>query len=347
MQSLYHPVKIGSLSLDGNIFLAPMADVSDASYRSICADCGADFAYTELISSEALVRDNKKTFDMMVRAPNEKAYAVQIFGSDSETMANAARVVLEKTSCELLDINCGCPVPKVTKTGAGSVLTREPEKLYKITKAVVDAVSNFSGKRRDRFGNPADYEPIPVTVKIRTGWDKNHLTYKECADAAISAGAKAIALHGRTTVQGYEGQADWSAISDLVDFVGGRIPVIGNGDVKTPEDAKNMLEQTKCDAVMVARGARGNPFLFTKIKEFLTTGKIPEIPLEKSIEAGFKELNLLVDAFGEFPACMKMRGRFSNYMKGFDGAKEFRQKIIQAKSVLDYENLFSELLHTK
>lgn len=347
MQSLYHPVKIGSLSLDGNIFLAPMADVSDASYRSICADCGADFAYTELISSEALVRDNKKTFDMMVRAPNEKAYAVQIFGSDSETMANAARVVLEKTSCELLDINCGCPVPKVTKTGAGSVLTREPEKLYKITKAVVDAVSNFSGKRKDRFGNPVDYESIPVTVKIRTGWNKNHLTYKECADAAILAGAKAIALHGRTTVQGYEGQADWSAISDLVDFVDGRIPVIGNGDVKTPEDAKNMLEQTKCGAVMVARGARGNPFLFTKIKEFLTTGKIPEIPLEKSIEAGFKELNLLVDAFGEFPACMKMRGRFSNYMKGFDGAKEFRQRIIQAKSVLDYENLFSELLHTK
>lgn len=347
MQSLYHPVKIGSLSLDGNIFLAPMADVSDASYRSICADCGADFAYTELISSEALVRDNKKTFDMMVRAPNEKAYAVQIFGSDAETMATAARVVLEKTSCELLDINCGCPVPKVTKTGAGSVLTREPEKLYKITKAVADAVLNFSGKRKDRFGNPVDYEPIPVTVKIRTGWDKNHLTYKECADAAILAGAKAIALHGRTTVQGYEGQADWSAISDLVDFVDGRIPVIGNGDVKTPEDAKNMLEQTKCDAVMVARGARGNPFLFTKIKEFLTTGKIPEIPLEKSIEAGFKELNLLVKAFGEFPACMKMRGRFSNYMKGFDGAKEFRQKIIQAKSVLDYENLFSELLHTK
>lgn len=347
MQSLYHPVKIGSLSLDGNIFLAPMADVSDASYRSICADCGADFAYTELISSEALVRDNKKTFDMMVRAPNEKAYAVQIFGSDPETMANAARVVLEKTSCELLDINCGCPVPKVTKTGAGSVLTREPESLYKIAKAVVDAASNFSGKRNDRFGNPVDCKPIPVTVKIRTGWDKNHLTYKECADAAISAGAKAIALHGRTAAQGYEGQADWSAISDLVAFVGGRIPVIGNGDVKTPEDAKNMIEQTKCDAVMVARGARGNPFLFTKIKEFLTTGKIPEIPLERSIEAGFKELNLLVEAFGEFPACMKMRGRFSNYMKGFDGAKEFRQKIIQAKSVLDYENLFSELLRAQ
>ncbi len=344
MSGLYHPVKIGSLSLDGNIFLAPMADVSDASYRSICADCGADFAYTELISSEALVRDNKKTFDMMVRAPNEKAYAVQIFGSDANTMARAAQVVLERTSCELLDINCGCPVPKVTKTGAGSVLTREPEKLYEITKAVADSVRNFSGKRKDKNGNPVEYSPIPVTVKIRTGWDKNHLTYKECAEAAIEAGAAAIAMHGRTAVQGYEGNADWNTISDLVQFVGGKIPVIGNGDIKTPEDAKNMLEQTKCDAVMVARGARGNPFIFTKIKEYLTTGKIPEIPLEKSIEAGFKELDLLVQAFGEFGACMKMRGRFSNYMKGFDGAKEFRQKIIQAKSVEDYRNLFAPFL---
>lgn len=342
-KSLYHPVKIGNLEIGGNVFLAPMADVSDASYRSICADCGADFAYTELISSEALVRDNKKTFDMMVRAPNEKAYAVQIFGSSPETMAKAAQVVLEKTSCEMIDINAGCPVPKVTKTGAGSVLTREPDKLFKITKAVVDAVQNFSGKRPDKNGNLVEYSPVPVTVKIRTGWDKNHLTYKDCADAAIKAGAAAIALHGRTAVQGYEGNADWNAISDLVQFVAGKIPVIGNGDIKTAQDAKKMLEETKCDAIMVARGARGNPFIFTKIREFLTTGKIPEIPIEKSIQAGFKELDLLVKAFGEFPACIKMRGRFSNYMKGFDGAKEFRQKIIQAKSVEDFKKLFESM----
>lgn len=343
MSGLYHPVKIGSLKLDGNIFLAPMADVSDASYRSICADCGADFAYTELISSEALVRDNKKTFDMMVRAPNEKAYAVQIFGSNAGTMAHAAQIVLEKTSCELLDINCGCPVPKVTKTGAGSALSRDPEKLYEITKAVVDAVQNFSGKRKDKSGNSVEYSPVPVTVKIRTGWDKSHLTYKECAQAALEAGAAAIALHGRTAVQGYEGKADWGAISDLVQFIGGKIPVIGNGDIKTPEDAENMLEQTKCDAVMVARGARGNPFIFAKIREYLTTGKIPEIPLAKSVEAGFRELDMLVQAFGELSACMKMRGRFSNYVKGFDGAKEFRQKIIQAKTVEEYKKLFSEM----
>ncbi|MBQ3670687.1 MAG: tRNA dihydrouridine synthase DusB [Treponema sp.] len=330
VKRLYHPVTIGSLTLGGNVFLAPMADVSDASYRSICADCGADFAYTELVSSEALVRDNRKTFAMMGRAPNEKAYAVQIFGSQEDTMAQAARIALEKTDCNLIDINCGCPVPKVTKTGAGSVLTKNPEKLYSITKAVVAAVGESA-------------RPVPVTVKIRMGWDSRTITWKECADAAISAGAKAIALHARTTAQGYEGQADWSVIKSLVDFVAGRIVVIGNGDIKFPEDARRMIEQTGCDAIMVARGARGNPFIFTKIRSYLTTGTIPEIPFSTSLEAGFRELSLLVDAFGETPACMKMRGRFSNYVKGFDGAKELRLKIVEAKSVRDFEEIFGSL----
>ena len=329
MPELYHPVKIGSLSLGGNIFLAPMADVSDCSYRSICVDCGADFAYTELISSEALVRNNRKTEAMMVRAPNETAYAVQIFGGSEETMSAAAKIVLEKTTCECLDINCGCPVPKVTKTGAGSVLTKNPEKLYSITKAVVESVNNSSRQ-------------VPVTVKIRMGWDKNTITWKECADAAIGAGASAIAIHARTTSQGYEGKADWNVISELVKFVAGRIPVIGNGDVKSPQDAKNMIEQTGCDAVMVARGARGNPFIFTKIREYLMTGKISEIPFEMSLAAGFKELSLLVSAFGEFPACMKMRGRFSNYVKGFDGAKDLRLRIVSAKSVADFREIFKD-----
>lgn len=331
MKELYHPVTIGNLTLGGNVFLAPMADVSDSSYRSICAECGADFAYTELISSEALVRGNRKTIDMMGRAPNEKAYAVQIFGSAEATMADAARIVLEKTDCELLDINCGCPVPKVTKTGAGSVLTKNPEKLYSITKAVVSAVGESA-------------RPVPVTVKIRMGWDKNTITWKECAEAAVSAGAAAIAIHARTTAQGYEGCADWGVIKALVDFVGGKIPVIGNGDIKSPEDAARMISETGCDAVMVARGARGNPFIFTKIREYLTTGVIPDIPLRTSIEAGFKELGLLVGAFGERAACMKMRGRFSNYVKGFDGAKEIRLRIVGANSVQDFQDIFKDFV---
>jgi nifR3 family TIM-barrel protein len=337
MASLYHPVSIGSLKLGGNVFLAPMADFSDVSYRSVCAECGMDFGCTELISSEALVRDNKKTVEMMARAPSEKAYAVQIFGSSAQTMAQAARVVLKNTSCECIDINCGCPVPKVTKTGAGSVLTREPEKLYSITKAVVEAVNSFDGKRPD-FNGKASHsgQNVPVTVKIRSGWDSNHITYRECAQAAIEAGAKAITLHARTTAQGYSGQADWEQIKDLVSFVDGRITVFGNGDVKTPEDAKRMFEQTGCDGLMIGRAAQGNPFIFKKVKEYLTAGVIPEISMNESLEMGFKEMELLINSIGEKGACMKMRGRFSNYIRGFDGAKELRLKVIQCSTEKEF-----------
>lgn len=328
MSNLYHPVQIGNLKLNGNIFLAPMADYSDASYRSVCYECGVDFTYTELISSEALVRDNRKTFDMIGRAANESAYAVQIFGSDSKVMADAARVVLARTDCDCIDINCGCPVPKVTKTGAGSVLTREPEKLYSITKAVIEAVE---GK-------------VPVTVKIRKGWDNNHITYKECGQAALDAGAAAIAIHGRTTAQGYGGEADWNAIKDLVDFIGGRIPVIGNGDVRTPEDAERMLKETGCDAIMIGRAAQGNPFIFTKVREYLVSGKVSEISLSKSLEMGFKELELLKSAVGEKAACMKMRGRFSNYVRGIDGAKEVRLKIIQCSTTEEFKQTLADYL---
>ena len=340
MNSLYHPVSIGSLNLGGNIFLAPMADFSDSSYRSVCASCGMDFGYTELISSEALVRDNRKTFEMMKRAPNEKSYAVQIFGSNPQTMADAARIVLQKTSCECIDINCGCPVPKVTKTGAGSVLTREPDKLFSITKAVVEAVNSFEGERKDSDGFvPSVKGAVPVTVKIRTGWDSAHITYKECAQAAIEAGAKAIALHGRTAAQGYGGNADWNAIRELVEFVDGRIPVFGNGDVKTPEDAQKMFLETKCDGIMIGRAAQGNPFIFKRVREFLTTGKVSEIPMKESLEMGFKEMQLLIEAVGEKAACMKMRGRFSNYIRGFDGAKELRLKVIQCSTKKEFEEV--------
>ncbi len=345
MEGLYHPVAIGSLKLAGNIFLAPMADFSDSSYRGICAGCGMDFGYTELISSEALVRNNQKTYEMMKRAPNEKSYAVQIFGSSPQTMAQAAKIVLEKTSCECIDINCGCPVPKVTKTGAGSVLTREPEKLYSITKAVVEAVKNFEGERKDADGFvPCVKGEVPVTVKIRTGWDSTHITYKECAQAAIEAGAKAIALHGRTTAQGYGGTADWNSIKELVEFVNGRIAVFGNGDVKTPQDAQRMFLETKCDGIMIGRAAQGNPFIFKRVHEYLTTGIIPEISIKESLEMGFKEMQLLVDSIGEKAACMKMRGRFSNYIKGFDGAKELRLKVIQCSTQEEFRNVLGSFI---
>ena len=326
--SLYHPVKIGSLSLDGNVFLAPVAGYSDRAFRSICADCGADFAYTEMVSAEALTRNNLKTEQLMARAPNEKAYAVQIFGGKGQTMADAARIVLEKTTAECIDINGGCPVPKIIKSGAGSNLTANPTLLYDIVSSVVKAVDGR----------------VPVTIKIRTGWDAEHITWKDCAQAALDAGAAAITLHGRTRAQGYEGKADWGKLAELVEFINGRIPVFGSGDVFSPEAAKQMIEQTSCDGIMLARGAMGNPFIFTKIRQFLKTGSYQEIPTGERIEAGFRELDLLVQDFGEKGACLEMRKRFCAYSRGIDGGAALRKQLVAAESVEEYKNIFKPFL---
>ena len=326
--SLYHPVKIGSLSLDGNVFLAPVAGYSDRAFRSICADCGADFAYTEMVSAEALTRNNLKTEQLMARAPNEKAYAVQIFGGKGQTMADAARIVLEKTTAECIDINGGCPVPKIIKSGAGSNLTANPTLLYDIVSSVVKAVDGR----------------VPVTIKIRTGWDAEHITWKDCAQAALDAGAAAITLHGRTRAQGYEGKADWGKLAELVEFINGRIPVFGSGDVFSPEAAKQMIEQTSCDGIMLARGAMGNPFIFTKIRQFLKTGSYQEIPTRERIEAGFRELDLLVQDFGEKGACLEMRKRFCAYSRGIDGGATLRKQLVAAESVEEYKNIFISFL---
>ena len=326
--SLYHPVKIGSLSLDGNVFLAPVAGYSDRAFRSICADCGADFAYTEMVSAEALTRNNLKTEQLMARAPNEKAYAVQIFGGKAQTMADAARIVLEKTTAECIDINGGCPVPKIIKSGAGSNLTANPTLLYDIVSSVVKAVDGR----------------VPVTIKIRTGWDAEHITWKDCAQAALDAGAAAITLHGRTRAQGYEGKADWGKLAELVEFINGRIPVFGSGDVFSPEAAKQMIEQTGCDGIMLARGAMGNPFIFTKIRQFLKTGSYQEIPTRDRIEAGFRELDLLVQDFGEKGACLEMRKRFCAYSRGIDGGAALRKQLVAVESVEEYKNIFKPFL---
>ena len=345
---LYHPVKIGSLSLPGNIFLAPVAGYSDYAFRSICADCGADFAYTEMVSSEALVRGSQKTDFLMKRAPNEKSYAVQIFGGNSEVMSEATRLVLKKTSCECIDINCGCPVQKVVKTFAGSALTANPERLYKIAKSVVDTVKNYDEIRIDKDGNKIkseNVEPIPVSVKIRKGWDSNNITWKEIASAAIEAEVSAITFHGRTRAQGYEGKSAWGALKDLTDFVGKKIPVFGSGDVFSPQDAAKMLETTNCDAVMLARGAIGNPFLFTEIREYLTTGKITEITSEERIKTGFRELDFLVQEYGEKKACLEMRKRFCLYSKGFSGGAILRKSIVNASTVSDYKKIFERFFH--
>lgn len=325
-QSLYHPVNIGNVQISGNLFLAPVAGYSDAAFRAICRDSGASLCYTEMVSSEALTRGSDKTHDIMLRAPNEDIYAVQLFGGIPETMAEATKITIEKTHPEIIDINAGCPVPKIIKSGAGSSLTKDPELLYKITKATVEAAGS-----------------VPVTVKIRSGWDNSQITFREAGLAAFEAGAKAVTLHGRTKTQCYEGKANWNYLKELVQLLKGKIPVFGSGDVFSPEDAKRMLEETGCDGVMFARGAMGNPFIFTQTKELLITGKYSEIPIKKRLDTGMKELQHLIKLKGEYVACKEMRKRFCCYSKGVTGGAAIRKEIVSANTLVDYQKIYDSI----
>ncbi len=327
MSNLFHPVKIGNLELPGNLFLAPVAGYSDAAFRSVCIENGAAFTYTEMVSAEALVRKNLKTEILMQRAYNEKAYAVQIFGGEAEIMAEATKIVLEKTHCEVIDINCGCPVPKIVKTGAGSALTRDPDRLYQVASAVVQAAGG-----------------IPVTVKIRSGWEQKLMTWQAAAQAALAAGVSAITIHPRTRAQGYEGFSDWNIMRQLVEMVGGKVPVFGSGDLFKPEDAKRMLEETGVDAVMFARGAMGNPFIFKDAISLLTTGAYEPVPAKIRIKTGFSELERLVNETSEQHACLEMRKRFAAYSKGIQNGAALRAQIVHAATVQDYHNIFDAVL---
>lgn len=327
MSRFFHPVQIGNLLIPGNLFLAPVAGYSDRAFRSVCIKGGANLCYTEMVSSEALSRGSDKTQQLLLKADNEKNFAIQIFGGNAPTMEKAALLIIQNYNPALIDINAGCPVPKIIKSGAGSALTRDPEHLYTITRAVVQACST-----------------IPVTIKIRSGWDTNTITWKEAALAAYEAGAKAITLHARTKAQGYEGKADWDILSELVTLMENKIPVFGSGDIFSPEDAKNMFEKTGCDAVMFARGAMGNPFIFNQTKELLEKNSYTDLDPSKRIKAGMEELQVLIKDEGEQSACRKMRKRFCSYSKGIPGGPKMRSGIVAAETLTDYNAIFSEFL---
>lgn len=337
LRPLYHPVQIGPLNLPGNIFLAPVAGYSDRAFRSLCIECGASFTYTEMVSAEALVRNSGKTGQLMIRSANEKQYAVQLFGGEADRLAAAALIVLEKTHPECIDINAGCPVPKIIKTGAGSCLTRDPKKLHEITRAVVETLTDYAEK--------FEQNPIPVTVKIRSGWDDKNLSWKEAAEAAINGGASAITLHPRTKAQGYEGKSRWDLLALLAEQVHREypgIPVFGSGDLFSPEAALNMLTETGCDGIMFARGAMGNPFIFTQTRELLTTGSYHEIPAELRMASGWRELLLLVADTNENLACREMRKRFCAYSKGIGGGASLRAELVKAASIEEYRIILAK-----
>ncbi len=314
--------KIGNIEIKNEIVLAPMAGITTPAYMRICADMGAGYAVTELLSAEAIVRGNTKTFDMLnglekVNIP----VAIQIFGSNPKTMAEAAKILVQEHGAKIIDINMGCPVPKVAiKNGAGSALLKNPDQIRKIVTTVVQAVN------------------VPVTVKIRSGWDDESINAVEVAKICEECGAKAIAIHARTRSQGYGGRANWQIIKDVAHTV--KIPVIGNGDVKSGEDAKRMITETGCTAVMIGRGLLGNPWLVKECLLYLEKGiKLdPVLPHEK-IKMMLMHLKELQKEKDERTAVLEMRTHFLHYLNGLPENKKIKNTLCQAKSTQEIETI--------
>ena len=324
---LYHPVRIGSLIIPGNLFLAPLAGFTDPAFRQLCLEYGASLTYSEMVSAEALARNSEKTIHLMKRSPGETLLGIQIFLSDSSTARRALPVLL-KAHPSLIDINCGCPVPKVVKTGSGSALMRNPEKIGDIVRVLTENTD------------------IPVTVKIRSGWDSSSINYLETAEYAVKAGASLITMHPRTRTQGYSGFADWSMLNKLKKSID--VPVVGSGNLFTPEDAQRMLKETGIDGVMFARGAIGNPFIFEKTKELLTTGSCAgTVSANKRFSAALTHLKKCIDDKGESVACREMRKHIGSYTKGIRGGAALRNFIVHASTYAEYEEIFSRFLAAK
>lgn len=315
--------KIGNVEINNQIVLAPMAGICNSAYRQICKDMGCGLIYAEMVSDKAISFNNQKTIDMLYMTDYERPISQQIFGSDVESFVTAAKFIVENMKPDIIDINMGCPVPKVAvRAQAGSALLKNPDRIYEIVSAVVNAVD------------------IPVTVKIRSGWDFNSINAVEVAKIIEKAGASAICVHPRTRSQGYSGNADWNIIKQVKDNVS--IPVIGNGDVKTPEDAVRMINETNCDAVMIGRGVLGNPWLIKNSIALLDSKSYSEPSVEERIDTCLKHLNLLLNTKNEKLACLEIRSHIGWYFKKVKGAKELKNKIYQCNNIHDIILLLNE-----
>lgn len=300
--------KIGDIQLKNRVILAPMAGVCNSAFRLTVKEFGAGLVCAEMVSDKAILYKNVKTMGMLYIDEREKPLSLQIFGGEKESLVEAAKFVDKNTTADIIDINMGCPVPKITKCDAGAKWLLDPNKVYDLVASVVDAVEK------------------PVTVKMRTGWDENHIYAIENAQAVERAGGQAVALHGRTRVQMYEGVADWNIIKEVKEAV--NIPVIGNGDVKTPQDAKRMLEETGVDGVMIGRAALGNPWMIYRTVKYLDSGElIGEPTVREKIDVCKLHLDRLIQLKDEHIAVREMRKHAAWYLKGIRGNAKVRNEI--------------------
>ena len=322
-------MKIGSVKIESPIFLAPMAGVTDYAFRILCKEMGAGVVYSEFVSADGIIRENQKTLDLIRFHEKERPIGIQMFGSSPDVMAQAARFVVDNFRPDILDINYGCPVPKVTKRGAGSAALKDLCLMDDITAAVVESVPD-----------------VPVTVKMRSGWNKESIVIPEAGERLEKIGIKAITLHPRTTVQSYLGQADWSLIKELKQTVS--IPVFGNGDVSTPERVISMFEDTGCDAVMVGRGALGNPWFFRDALALLKGEPLPEkCTVSERIEMCQRHFDLLLENRGERWGMNLMRKHFGWYIRGFPGAAKFRKALVTAQGLDEMKLELASLAKTE
>ena len=313
-------MQIGTVKIDGRLVLAPMAGVTDLAFRRICREHGAALTVTEMVSTKALCYQDRKTPRLLELAPDEHPAAAQIFGHEPETMAEGARIALEKSGCDIIDINMGCPAPKIAGNGDGSALMRSLPLASRVIEAVVKAVN------------------VPVTVKFRKGWDEGSVNCVEFARMAEQSGAAAIAVHGRTRAQQYSGRADWDAIRAVKQTVS--IPVIANGDVFKPEDAPRILAYTGADMAMIGRGCFGNPWIFQRAQAALEGKEIPPLPpLAERCDTAVRQFRLSAGQKGEHIACLEARKHYAWYLKGVPYAGYYKEQISKISTLEDIDRI--------